>query len=207
MMNQASNRYFRFAKRMMIPLAIMMIPAVASSQEGGFSIPPDTLAFSEPPPYSDVKEKAPKNRLFSGRPGKAALYSLILPGAGQIYNKKYWKAPIVWGALGGMGYWMYFNIDQYNDYGSRYEQALKDGADPEGQYTTEQLRLLRNQANKNRQLSIFLFALTWVANSVEAFTDAHMMEFDVNEDLSIVITPAYYDAYAGTTGIGVAIRF
>jgi len=179
----------------------------ANAQEGGFSLPPDTVNFAEPSPYIDSGEKPPKARLFSGRPGKAALYSLILPGAGQAYNKRYWKVPIVWGVMGGVGYIMYDNIQIYKDYKFRYEQALINGSDPDNEYTTEQLRLLRNQSNKNRQLTIFLFAFAWMANSIEAYTDAHLMEFDIDEDLSIEILPPGYDLNTGSLGMGISFRF
>ena len=193
-------------RSLVVILFIFAVHSLFAQEQGGFSVPPDTVDYDTYDSYPS-DENAPKARIFAGRPGKAALFSLILPGAGQAYNKRYWKVPIVWAAVGGMGYVMHYNIQQYNDYKSRYEYSLENGSDPDGQYTSEQLRLLRNEADKNRQLSIFFFALVWVANSVEAYTDAHLMQFDISDDLSLELLPPSYDQYSGSTGIGVAIRF
>lgn len=137
-----------------------------------------------------------KAKIFAGRPGKAALYSLILPGAGQAYNKKYWQVPIVWAGVGTAGGIMIFNIDQYNKFRDAYRERLiaeMEDRDPTddyvGQYTTPNLLNLRDQSNRYRQMSIFIFALAWIANSAQAYVGAHLKEFDVSDDLSLEFRP------------------
>jgi Family of unknown function (DUF5683) len=156
--------------------------------------------------------EGPKAKIFEGPPGRSALYSLIAPGAGQIFNGSYWKAPIVWGVVGTMGTVMALNINTYNEFDSRYIAALKaeinmmDNPDPDG-LSSSQLFNLRTQANKNRQLTIVMFSLVWIGQSVEAFVDAHLKEFDVSDDLSIRFKPIMMREGASIAQTGIAIRF
>ncbi len=123
-----------------------------------------------------------KAKLFSGRPGKAALYSLVLPGAGQVYNKKYWKLPLVYGAIGGSIGLLSFNGKQFKVLTNDINESLR------GEYTgtlsLDQLQRLRREARKNQQISGVILGVAWLLNSVDAFVDAHLSTFDVSEDLS-----------------------
>jgi hypothetical protein len=136
-----------------------------------------------------------KGSIFSGRPGKSMLMSLVIPGAGQIYNKSYLRVPFVWGAVGGMGYLVHLNTVDYQCLKTAYEASIDGVAyvppckncDPDIVLITEpsRLRLLRDEANEARQLSIVGFTLVWLANGIDAFVNAHLKEFDLDEDLSI----------------------
>lgn len=156
--------------------------------------------------------EGPKANMFEGPPGKAALYSLILPGTGQIYNGSYWKAPIVWGIIGTMGTVVAFTTNQYKDLDSRYTNALEDeiagdpNNDPNGLSST-QLFNLRTQANKNRQLSIVVLSFAWLGQSIEAYVDGHLKEFDVGDDLSIRFKPIMHGDGPSLAQTGIAIRF
>ncbi len=138
-----------------------------------------------------------KGSIFSGRPGKSMLMSLVIPGAGQIYNKSYLRVPFVWGAVGGMGYLVNVNTVEYQCRKAAYEASI-DGVtyvppckncDPNLILITEssRLRILRDDANEARQLSIVGFTLVWLANGIDAFVNAHLKEFDIDEDLSISV--------------------
>lgn len=139
------------------------------------------------------KMKEKKGSIFSGRPGKSMLMSLVIPGAGQIYNKSYLRVPFVWGAVGGMGGVMYYNIRQYNCLSDAYKASVDnepyvfpDHCDAyDGITDPGRLKALRDDANNARQLSIVGFSLVWLANGIDAFVNAHLKEFDMNEDLSI----------------------
>jgi len=121
-------------------------------------------------------------------PAKAAFYSAIFPGGGQIYNKKYWKAPIVWGAMGttiGIYAW---NNKKYHQYRDAYRDLLQ------GKTLTGELagindpdRLIRAQKGhqKNRDLCALLTAGLYILQIVEANVNAHLMQFNVNENLSL----------------------
>ena len=107
-------------------LLLFTIGTIAWSygQQDGFSVLPDTIPEVEQTGPL-VKEK--RGSIFSGRPGKSALYSLIIPGAGQIYNKSYFRVPFVYAALGGVGYLMISNSQKYKCYRDAYIAP-----DPEG---------------------------------------------------------------------------
>lgn len=142
-----------------------------------------------------IKQK--KGSIFKGKPGKAMLMSLVIPGTGQIYNKSYLRVPFVWGAVGGVGYLVVKNTAEYNCLKDAYKASI-DGVpytfpdhfkckDYEGITDPNRLKLLRDQANQNKQTSIIAFSLVWLANGIDAFVNAHLKEFDVNENLSFHI--------------------
>ena len=181
---------------------------VVHSQVSGFSAQPDTVVYEEELPDVD----APKANIFEGKPGRAALYSLIVPGAGQIYNKSYRKAPIVWGVMGAMGTIVGFNSRQYKDFDARYEATLTaemeglQNPDPNG-LSSSQLFDLRTEANKNRQFSIVIMSFVWLGQSIEAYVDAHLKEFDVGDDLSIQFRPIGLGEGLALAQTGVVFRF
>jgi hypothetical protein len=124
-------------------------------------------------------------------PSKAAFYSAIFPGGGQIYNKKYWKAPIVWGALGTS---MYFYIKNGDDY-DRYRTAFKrrsqglsdefDGTDGKSFVSTTGLENAQKTLSTNRDLSLLAGILIYALQIVEASVNAHLLQFETNDNLSI----------------------
>jgi TM2 domain-containing membrane protein YozV len=121
-------------------------------------------------------------------PAKAAFYSAIFPGGGQIYNKKYWKAPIVWGAMGttiGIYAW---NNKKYHEYRDAYKDLLQ-GKELTGELAgiNDPDRLIRAQKGhqKNRDLCALLTVGLYVLQIVEANVNAHLMQFNVNENLSL----------------------
>jgi hypothetical protein len=137
---------------------------------------------------------------------------------GQIYNKKYWKAPIVWGALGVTGYIFFNNLYTYQDlkfsYAAKYEASvppydstnykkIKDKYIPIDQ---EALRAGRNQYRQYIDYAAVFFIIFWGLNVVDAAVDAHLKAFDISPDLSLKIKPAYYPlAKAG--GISFVFNF
>ena len=142
----------------------------------------------------NIKEK--KGSIFSGKPGKAMIMSLIIPGTGQIYNKSYLRVPFVWGAVGGMGYLVHYNTVRYNCFSDAYIASIDNipyeipkGCEEDFKNVdlnnSAQLKAIRDEYNNNRQLSIVGLSAVWILNGIDAFVNAHLKEFDVNEDLSI----------------------
>lgn len=137
------------------------------------------------------------------RPAVAVRASLILPGAGQFYNKSYWKIPLVWA---GIGTCVYFAIDNNNQY-LYYQQAYIDNPQNAG------LRVFRDSYRRNRDFSIILGALAYTLTAIEAYTDAHLKHFDVSDDLSLHLYPikTTFPTVGGqgrmTVGPGVALKF
>jgi len=126
------------------------------------------------------------------KPSKALILSII-PGGGQAYNKKWWKMPIVYGAMAGMIYLVDRNTDEYLYYKRAYRRKVRglphDLSGQGGLDSAPYLKASRDQADKNTQLSyIGLFAVYGLAG-IEAFVDAHLSSFDVSDDLSIRVQP------------------
>ena len=155
-------------------------------------MPSDTIiVYKQDSNSVDIKKK--KGSIFSGKPGKAMIMSLIIPGTGQIYNKSYLRVPFVWGAVGGMGYLVYDNTVKYRCLSDAYVASVDGVLYTFPEHCNEfvnvtnpaQLKALRDKYNNQRQLSIVGLSLVWLANGVDAFVNAHLKEFDVDEDLSI----------------------
>jgi hypothetical protein len=119
-------------------------------------------------------------------PAKAAFYSAILPGLGQAYNKKYWKIPIVYGAIGTSVYLYIDNKKLYNQYRDAYKSRLAGNPDPAYDYlSNEQLINAQDVYKRNSSLSA-LFALGfYVLNIIDANVDAALIQFNVNQNLSL----------------------
>lgn len=144
-------------------------------------------------------------------PRKAAIRSAILPGWGQAYNRKYWKMPIVYGALGTTAYVFNFNLTEYRRVGeaysilvtgdtARFKEVDADLLPFLTQNASGALRTYRNEYRKNIDYSVLVFLLFWGLNVVDATVDAHLKGFDVSEDLSLKIKPGFNLA-SNTTGI------
>lgn len=143
--------------------------------------------------------------------GKALLWALI-PGGGQIYNRKYWKLPIVWGALATCGYFINFNARLYNEYHTAYRDIMS--ADPVNntawlafaprgakaedyaQYTSLRSTLQRGNDyyRRYRDLSIVLAIGIYGLSMLDAYVDAELFTFDISPDLSMRLSPTLMPA-------------
>lgn len=119
-------------------------------------------------------------------PSRAAFYSAILPGLGQAYNKKYWKIPLVYAALGTTVYAYVFNNNKYHDYRDAYKSRLLGQTGDQFAYL-DTPRLIKAQQfyQRNRDLSALLIGVFYVLNIVEANVDAHLMQFNVSDKLTV----------------------
>ena len=125
-------------------------------------------------------------------PKKAALYSAILPGAGQVYTKKYWKVPVIYGGLITSAYYINESNDFYQLYKSTYLNRLDGDFNDNLNYSDSDLRTLTEHYRRNREVSALLFTLTYILNIVDASVNAHLFDYDVSEDLSLHIQPVYF---------------
>jgi hypothetical protein len=119
-------------------------------------------------------------------PAKAAFYSAILPGLGQAYNKKYWKIPLVYGAIGTSLYFYIDNNKKYHQYRDAYKRRLEGYNNDELQYLDDS-RLIAGQKfyQRNRDLSALVTLGFYVLNIIDANVDAALIQFNVNERLSL----------------------
>ncbi len=144
-------------------------------------------------------------------PKRAALYSAVLPGSGQIYNRKYWKAPIVWGAIGVSLYFVRENTRQYERYTEAYV-ALVDG-DPattdefNGAYTADAVLDVAETYRRWRDWSYIALATSYILNIMDASIDAHFTRFDVGRDLSLQVLPYAPLTARGSVGLSLTATF
>lgn len=138
-------------------------------------------------------------------PGKAAIFSAVLPGLGQAYNHKYWKIPIIYVCLGTITYFIITNGQQFNTFQAAAVYAQNNGGvDPNyANYSEANLVSARDYYHRFRDLSIIGGVLIYVLNIVDAEVDAQLFSFNVNDDLSMRISPSI-NSYATTYGIGIA---
>ena len=146
-------------------------------------------------------------------PARAAFYSAVVPGLGQAYNGKYWKIPIVYTAL-GVGVYFYLNNDkEYDRYRDAYKSRLAGRTDDE--FSTEAGQpILTNAAlidaqkfyQRNKEISLLVIVGMNALNIIDANVDAHLQQFNVDENLAL--KPALnYDRFTGKTGYGVSLNF
>ncbi|MDC0249271.1 DUF5683 domain-containing protein [Flavobacteriales bacterium] len=140
-------------------------------------------------------------------PKKAGMYSAIIPGAGQVYTKKYWKVPIIYAGLITSAYYIKENHTLYDLYKQTYLNRLDGDTDDEfsTKYTDGNLRTLTEHYRRNREISALLFTLTYVLNIVDASVSAHLFNYDVHEDISLHIQPTYM-AKENSSGVSLLIK-
>jgi uncharacterized protein DUF5683 len=193
---------------------VLLHSAVYAQQKDSATIKSDSIGLS--PKANNVVQKKDsvikKDSVVKKKhdPHKATLYSAILPGAGQVYNKKYWKVPLVYAAVGIPAYTYFYNKSWYHkcqyalsvaanisSNGGNISPGAQDSlnnVDPKLQYiastgNTTSLINYRNEFRKNQDYSALFFLIFWGLNIVDATVDAHLKDFNVNDDLSLRIRP------------------
>ncbi len=167
--------------------------------------------------FEEVSKKKEINPLA---PSKAAFYSAILPGLGQIYNKRYWKAPIVWGAIGTGIYVYSYNNTQYRSARNAYKRRLAgftddqyydlngDGSGPD--VSDEALEEAQENSQSDRDLSLVITIALYALNIIDANVDSHLKQYNVDDNLAIDFNP-YLDINPLTNkpnyGMAMVIKF
>lgn len=118
------------------------------------------------------------------RPSKAAFYSAIVPGLGQVYNKRYWKVPLVYGAIGTSLYFYIDNNKKYHGYRDAYKQRLLGLPDKYDYLDDSRLIAAQRFYQRNRDLSLLVTVGFYILNIVDANVDAHLIQFNVSDKLS-----------------------
>ena len=142
------------------------------------------------------------------RPAKAAFYSAVLPGLGQAYNKKYWKIPIVYAAIGTGVYFYVDNNKQYKRVREAYKRRLVGFEDDEfqGRLTDDGLREAQKSFRRNKELSLLITFGLYALNIVDANVDAHLLQFNVDDNLSF--KPHYtIDEFNNKGRVGLTMNF
>lgn len=178
-----------------------------------------------------AKAQQQVQKAFVPKPTKALWLSLVLPGAGQIYNRKYWKLPIIYGGFLGCAYALTWNQMMYRDYSQAYLDIMDD--DPNTKSYLDMLppryditgredqfkKIFKRKKDfyrRYRDLSAFCFIGVYLLSVVDAYVDAQLSEFDISPDLSMKVGPAVIGTpklMGGTTsgraayGVGCSLRF
>lgn len=161
---------------------------------------------------SDIEQTNAPSKTLKYSPTKAGLYSAVLPGLGQYYNKKYWKIPIVWGAIGtGVGI-VLWNEKQYNRYRNAFVAELNglphEFSDISG-VTADVLGRTQDRAKRQRDYAIAITGLIYVLGIVDAVVDAHLYEQRNDPDLALKPTVIYDEFSKQNTkaGLSLILRF
>jgi hypothetical protein len=155
--------------------------------------------------------------------GKATWYALVIPGGGQIYNRKYWKLPIIYGGFAGCAYALTWNNKMYKDYSQAYMDIMDSDPNTDSyldllpansSYTESQLQTVlkkrKDSYRRYRDLSIFAFIGVYLISVIDAYVDAELSNFDITPDLSMRVEPTIInDRYKSGNSVGVqcSLRF
>jgi len=172
--------------------------------------------------YEDSLPAAKVDSLIKAQhsPRKAAIRSAIIPGWGQAYNKKYWKVPIVWAALGITAKIFVTNLHTYQDARFAYTAKYKASLPPPDRDSTdyfkikpeyvpvdpEAIRAFRNQYRQYVDYAAVFFVIFWGLNVVDAAVDAHLTAFDISPDLTLQLKPSY-NPLAKAAGVSFVFNF
>ena len=175
----------------------------------------DSLIISKDGNISSRKtQDAVKDSTQKSAIRRTVIHSAIVPGWGQIENKKIWKVPIIYGGLGTVGYLFFRNLKQYRESSNAYRLATDDNEDndidiPEPYYSVrtqpDRIRVFRNGVRQNVDYSVLAFIGVWALNVADAAVDANLRYFDVSDDISLNIK-AGYSPMANTAGLQVQFK-
>lgn len=189
-------------------------PAVVAPTDTTFSAK-DSLKLNS---MLQVATKKPKRDWSTWRPDtkRAMWLAIVLPGAGQIYNRKYWKLPIIYGGFVGCAYAMRWNNMMYRDYSQAYLDIMDDDPTTESynqflhlgnQITAENMERWKNIFKKRkdryrrwRDMSFFCMLGVYAFSVIDAYVDASLSEFDISHDLSMRVSPAVISSKTDFTG-------
>lgn len=203
------------AKHVADSLALLDTIPAARPQLTDLEAPADTarLSLQSDSVLNKSHQPKPKKRWLPDS-NKTIWLSLAIPGAGQIYNHKYWKLPIIYGGFVGCAYALTWNSKMYKDYSQAYQDIMSDNTNNDSymdfmspnitketiqtrlSYYQELFRKRKDVFRRQRDLSIFSFIGVYLLSVIDAYVDAELSNFDITKDLSMTLEPAVFnDAY------------
>ena len=182
----------------------------------GFVTFSDSLATDTAQITFQEEKALPPIKKFVPDPTRAVIYSAIFPGLGQIYNRKYWKLPLVYGGFIGCVYAITWNNKTYKDYKLAYRDIMDN--DPNTNFwqnygSNEEvlkplLKRRRDSYRRYRDLSCIVAVGLYAVCMIDAYVDAQLFEFDISEDLSMRVDPVIFDKTANNTrSVGLQCSF
>lgn len=155
---------------------------------------------------SDTAQRKKQKLLFEPDPKKAGMFASILPGSGQVYNRQYWKLPIVYAILGTAGYFIWYNYDQYREFRTAYISRL-DASTANDQYPLydiSDLKRIQDGFRQDLDIIVLLTTVGYAAQILDAVASAHLRNFDISPDISMELQPVIGPNYAG---VGLVVNF
>ena len=166
-----------------------------------------------------IQDTVPRAPIDPLSPSRAAFYSAVLPGLGQAYNKKYWKIPIVYAAIGTGIYFYIDNTNEYNRYRDAYKSRLAGfetdefwGTDADGNplsspsVSNDGLIRAQQTLRRNREISLLVTLGLYALNIIDANVDAHLLQYNVDENLAVKPHFKLEDLNA-TSNLGLTLNF
>ena len=148
-----------------------------------------------------------KAKPFQPNPKKAGLYSALVPGLGQLYNRQYWKVPVVYVGLGVCAYFLVTNYNKYESYYNAYIGRINNPYPTDKyvtSYTTSELQQLANDNNKYLDITALCTVIGYAMQVMDAVTGAHLKNFDMSRDISMKVQPV---ALPNGVGLGLVMDF
>jgi hypothetical protein len=146
-------------------------------------------------------------------PRKATLMSLCLPGLGQVYNKKYWKLPIIYAGFGVLTYFIVTNANEYSTYRGAYLESVEGDSTGKYQdlvlrYSSTELLSARDYYRRNLEVTCLLTAVFYILNVLDATVDAHLFTYNISKDLSFKVEPVLFKpTYTPDVSSGIKLSF
>lgn len=235
--------FIHTARRLMTLMVLVMVSVVGASAQDTYT-ETDSLFMAEPLEIpelnsedsisimSDTLPVKRKRDWNTWRPdAKRAMWlAIVLPGAGQIYNRKYWKLPLVYGGITGCIYAITWNNQMFHDYSQAYMDIMDNDPNTDSYNDFLHLGNVVDESNKSRyqelfrkrkdryrrwrDLSVFALIGVYALSVIDAYVDASLSEFDISDDLSLSVSPTVIDARSTggvskspAIGVGCSLRF
>ena len=182
--------------------------------------PVDTTLLAAQSDSAMAQKSKPKGKWMPDSQ-RSLWLAMIIPGAGQIYNRKYWKLPIIYGGFVGCAYALTWNSSMYKDYSQAYQDIMSDNPnnnsyldflppnyDIEGnrKHLEEKFRKGKDVYRRQRDLSIFAFIGVYLLSVIDAYVDAELSNFDISRDLSMKLEPTIFNDMHRSQPLGVGLQ-
>ncbi len=170
-----------------------------------------------------LSEFSRNSTIWEPEPRVAVWMSLLIPGGGQIYNRKFWKLPIVYGGYVGCIYALTWNQSTYTDYQNAYVDIMDDDPNTKSyedflpphyeidtsmeDWLKDVFKQRKNKYRRYRDLSIFAFAGMYIFAAIDAYVDAELSHFDISSDLSLKVEPNFMIDHMGAPTAGFSLAF
>lgn len=229
LMAQQNDLVAQAGETVFAPMGGMADEATATFSVPEMRMQPLTLAADTTP--VKVKQKVPKDwSTWKPEPKRALWLALVLPGAGQIYNRKYWKLPIFYGGVVGCIYAMTWNNQMYHDYAQAYMDIM-DNNDATQSYNqflhlgnkiteenkaryTQLFKKRKDRYRRWRDLSVFSMIGVYALSVIDAYVDASLSDFDISKDLTLHVAPSVISTSSSASptrssgvGVGCSLTF